>query len=127
MDANKEQKIINEARRYVDAARYYESLGGHIRSIQQRGYYELAQPASAERRAEIRDKQSEAIKRAIAEGQERISPPTHALNGLVEASDEPVYFSHHGQELRVVPRHDAAALHERFSVEQKAGSSWTPV
>lgn len=127
MDANKKQRIIEEARKYVNAARYYQSLGDYIRSMQQRSYSALAQTANAERSAEIRDKLSEDINRAIAEGQERISPPTHALNGLVKASDEPVYFSHHEQELRVVPKNDPATPHESFRVEREDGGSWIPV
>lgn len=73
MSANKEQEIIEESRKYVDAARYYHGLGSYIRSVQQRGYSGGAQTANAERRAEIRDKQLEDINRVISEGQKRIS------------------------------------------------------
>jgi hypothetical protein len=127
LSRDKKQQITEEARKYVDAASYYQSLGGYIRSVQQRGYAEGAQTANAGRCAEIRAKQLEDIKRAIAEGQERISPPTIALNGLVGAPDELVYFTHHGQELKVVPKNDASAPHQRFGVERKDGGSWTPV
>lgn len=111
----------------MDAARLYNDASVHISSLQRCYLPQLLQARDEEQHQEILAKLREGINRTIDEAVRRISSPILALNGLIEASDEPVYFSHNGQELRVVPKSDAATPHEYFGVERKVGGSWTPV
>jgi hypothetical protein len=127
LSTSKEQKIINEARKYVDAARLYNDISRHISSVQQRYLSQLLQARDKEQHAEIIAKLREEINWSTDEAVKRISPPIIVLNGLIEATDEPAYFTHHGRQLRVVPKNDTSTPHQRFGVEREVGGSWTLV
>lgn len=124
MSTSKEQKIIEEARKYVGATRLYSDIGRsdigrHIGSVQQRYLSQLLQARNEEQHAEIVANLQKDINRSVDEAVKRISPPIIALNGLVEASDEPVYFNYEGQELMVVPNNDQRTSYQKFSVRLK--------
>jgi len=125
MSTDKEQKIAEEARRYVDAARYFDDARNYVSSIQRLGMQQLLQATSEEERAEISARHKEHIGRSIGEAQRMISPPIIALNELTEDLDQPVYFEHHGRKLMVIPRDDRSHSAVKFEVRPKGGGPET--
>lgn len=125
MSSDKEQRIIEEARRYVDVARYFDDARNYISSIQRLGMQQLLRAASEEERADISAKHREHINRSVDEAQRMISPPTIALNGLTEDLDQPIHFEHHGRELMVSPRDDKSYSAVKFEVRPKGGGPET--
>ena len=123
----KEERITEEAGKYIDAARHFDGIGRAIRSIQVSSIQQMLSTNDTVQREAIQATTSEAIQRAIAEGQALLSPPVKALSELIEPSDEAVYFRHQNQQARVRPRKEATPPQNRFEVEVEDNGSWVAV
>ncbi len=126
MSTGKEQEIVEEARRYVEALLYSGRVSKSISSAQASDQIQMAQ-ASAEEEAQILARLTERIARLSEDVSQKVNPPTNALNALVVGTDAPVYFDHEGHEYRVVPSSYVPAPQDKFRVERKDGDRWVSV
>jgi hypothetical protein len=122
---SREQEIIEEARKYVDAVRNFDDVGQRANTFLRDGVAQLVNAESREEYQRISEEQQARVRHTLSAVLRTLTAPIQALNSLVEPSGEPVYFTHGGQEMRVVPKRVVPASYRRFDVQRKDGASWT--
>jgi hypothetical protein len=122
---NKSERVVAKAREYVEARRYFHEVARYQESLKQTVETRKLQAKSEEERNKIEVEHLDDINRSNYEVLERTTPPILALNDLVEADDEPVYFEHEGRELMVIPREGEELSDQAFEVRARDGGPET--
>ena len=124
LNENWKREIEVGARKYIDAVHHFDEVGRDIRSVLRLGIQRRFNANNSSELEQIKQEERKRIDRSLTEAQKRISQPILDLNNLVQDLEESIYFSHNGQDYKLIRVRDKNTPHQNFSICSKDGENW---